>query len=130
MLKLWEDEKKNFKYELGAVTGNFGDIGHYTQLINSDFARVGCGAAMCDSSTFYAYCNYANGQSDINKPYINGSSCSMCPSSSCSQNLCVCEAFCQNSATLDLATCKCNCPTSYSGAQCEIKSEQKILINS
>lgn len=122
VIKLWADEKVNFKYDVGATTGNFGDIGHYTQLISSDMSRVGCGAALCGSS-IYAYCNYANGQSDVNRPYTSGSSCSMCSSSNCKMNLCQCDAFCQNSGTLDLAKCECNCQANFSGAQCEIKKE-------
>ena len=52
-------------------------------MIQSSMLFVGCGAATCDSSTTYAYCNYAFGQGNIENPYISGASCSMCASSNC-----------------------------------------------
>ena len=121
VLKLWSDEKAKFQYDVGAISGNFADIGHYTQLVNNGVGRVGCGAALCDSSSIYAYCNYALGQSEVNRPYTSGPGCSLCPNSKCVNNLCQCDLVCQNNGVLDVNKCTCTCDSSYEGSQCETK---------
>jgi hypothetical protein len=38
------------------------------------------------------------------------------------ENLCQCDAFCQNNGVLDLMKCSCNCDMNFKGSQCEIKN--------
>jgi hypothetical protein len=97
LTKGWYGEKYNFLYgaSYGSTTGNFDTVGHYTQLVTAGVSRIGCGVAQINS-ILYIGCNYANGQINPSKPYINGTSCSQCGSSQCVNNLCICNKFCQN----------------------------------
>lgn len=70
-------------------------MGHYTQLVNSNTARVGCAAAEIlrnGKPVSLVGCNYASGQNfyQVPKPFTNGTSCSMCPGN-CVNNLCECK---------------------------------------
>ncbi len=124
VMDLWLEEAQNFQYGRGAVSGNFNDVGHYTQIINAEASRVGCGAAVCGDSTTYAYCNYALGQGDTQKPFESGESCSKCSESQCKDNLCYCDKLCQNYGQLNLRKCECECDSSFSGDLCEIGSSE------
>lgn len=54
--KGWESEKR--LYRGGAITkGNYGPIGHYTQMVWRGTAKVGCGEAICNGTLLVA-CNY------------------------------------------------------------------------
>ncbi|CAF0721397.1 unnamed protein product [Brachionus calyciflorus] len=119
VINFWIDEKKNFVYGLGSRTGNFQDVGHYTQIIDSNTARIGCGAAKCDNN-IYAYCNYALAQDDWKIPYKRGIACSQCSRKNCQNNLCNCSKLCQNNGILDPIKCECKCPDRFSGELCEI----------
>merc|ERR1712200_24019 len=91
-------------------------VGHYTQVVNSNAIRIGCGYADCPRSTYV--CNYAFGQSNIDEPYTAGDSCADCPNS-CSDNLCDCgDIICKNSGVLNLETCTCECQGVYTGDTC------------
>jgi hypothetical protein len=97
---------------------NLNLVGHYTQIVNSGVSRIGCGAAIVDDYV-YAYCNYAQAQFDIRKPYVNGTSCSSCTRRNCRNNLCNCKKICQNYGKLDPVKCKCECPLYATGDECE-----------
>ncbi|RNA29549.1 cysteine-rich venom Mr30-like [Brachionus plicatilis] len=94
-------------------------VGHYTQVVNSEAIKIGCGGAINDNSkTIIIACNYGVGQSNIENPYKTGSPCSNC--GNCfNETLCNCNKLCQNFGVLDLLTCKCNCPGYASGDECE-----------
>ena len=119
-VQAWLGEKKFFAYgsSSGSSTGNWADVGHYTQIINDGTYAVGCGASQCGSS-FYAYCNYAFGQYGTSKPYASGTPCTNCNSNLCSNNLCNCNKICQNGGTLDTSTCTCKCLPYAVGDLCE-----------
>ena len=120
VVNLWTAEIANFKFGIGSVTGSFYDVGHYTQVVNAQTARVGCGAAQCGGPKLLAYCNYATGQSDTQRPYEAGVSCSKCSAANCVLGaLCNCSILCQNNGNLDLSRCVCNCPPGFSGSVCE-----------
>lgn len=60
MVDSWGDEKQYFRY--GAfpdvsATGNWADVGHYTQLIWKDTTEVGCGLAEAERNTILV-CRY------------------------------------------------------------------------
>lgn len=117
----WASEKSDFTY--GSSANVFSSVGHYTQIVNKNAVRVGCGAANC-AGTSYVYCDYALGQmsNEVNSPYASGQSCSSCGSAGSANNLCKCNLLCLNGGTLDLQNCKCNCPKYTSGSQCETKN--------
>lgn len=94
-------------------------VGHYTQLITSETSRVGCGAATYNNQ-IYAFCNYAFAQYNYERPYENGTSCSMCSKQNCKNKLCTCTKMCQNFGILDLKECKCDCLGYATGNECEI----------
>ncbi len=93
-------------------------VGHYTQIVNSGVSRIGCGAATI-GDYFYAYCNYAKAQFDIQRPYLNGTSCSLCSKNKCRNKLCECRKLCQNYGQLDPVKCECKCPAYARGDECE-----------
>jgi hypothetical protein len=67
-------------------------------------------------------CNFAIGQWDdsfVSEPWVNGTSCSGCESSECSNNLCSCNKICDNYGTLNKQTCTCNCQPYATGDTCE-----------
>jgi hypothetical protein len=60
MVGLWIDEKRMFKRGLFpnvSTTGQWSDVGHYTQLIWSRTARIGCAIASNSESDFLV-CRY------------------------------------------------------------------------
>jgi len=103
ILNGWYGEKSNFEYgaTYGSLTGNFGEVGHYTQMVTASVSRIGCGMAQANSKLYVA-CNYANGQSNPSMPYKNGTSCSQCGSNQCVNNLCTCNKYCQNYGIISL----------------------------
>ena len=124
----WLNEKKNFLYGVGSITGNWEDVGHYTLIINDGVYAVGCGATRCGND-FYMYCNYASGQYGITVPYTSGTPCSNCSSDMCIDNLCQCNKICQNYGTLNSTNCTCMCQPYATGEYCEklicTKSDQQ-----
>lgn len=112
-------EITNFSYGYGSKTGNWENVGHYTQMISSNSYQIGCGASQCENN-LYAYCNFANIQESISNPYTSGSQCSNCNSQMCENNLCTCNKICQNYGTLDPLSCKCNCQPYSTGELCEV----------
>ncbi|KAI3384555.1 hypothetical protein SNEBB_003622 [Seison nebaliae] len=121
-IDLWWDEVKDFTFGVGSKNG--GTVGHYTQLVNANATRIGCGFATC--STLYKRhysCNYLVGQFTYSVPYQkSSSSCSSCPNS-CKNNMCDCQGLkCKNGGTLDRNTCQCQCTPFTKGHECEIAS--------
>lgn len=90
----WFGEKKNFVYANNTME-NFDKFGHYLQIEWAFTSRIGCGFAQINGTNFYLACNYADGVSNIQRPYKNGTSCSACPNQ-CVDNLCTCNKYCQN----------------------------------
>ena len=86
-------------------------------MINDGTYAIGCGAALC-GKRYYAFCNYASGQSTGQFPYSLGPSCSKC-STTCTNNLCSCNKVCANYGTLDINTCTCKCQPYTTGDTCE-----------
>ena len=119
-VQAWLNEIQYFVYgsPSGSSTGNWADIGHYSQIINDGVYAVGCGVTNCGTS-FYAYCNYASGQYGTSQPYSNGTVCANCDLSSCSNNLCSCNKVCQNYGTLNTLNCTCQCQPYATGELCE-----------
>ncbi len=87
-------KKKNFVYANNTME-NFDKFGHYLQIEWAFTSRIGCGFAQINGTNFYLACNYADGVSNIQRPYKNGTSCSACPNQ-CVDNLCTCNKYCQN----------------------------------
>ncbi|KAK7089382.1 hypothetical protein V1264_024953 [Littorina saxatilis] len=99
-----------------------GATGHYIAEIYHASSRIGCGHAKCnDIFGNYWICNYFAGAYSNVDPYEQGASCSKCPNScDASGKLCDCGGkFCTNGGTLDLNTCKCQCPRLWTGDECE-----------
>lgn len=112
-------EIKNFAYGYESATGNWENVGHYTQIISSKSYKIGCGASQCGQN-LYAYCNYANIQDSTVYPYKSGVPCSKCSMQLCANKLCYCNKICQNYGTLDPISCKCNCQPYSTGELCEV----------
>jgi len=54
-VKLWENEKKNYKGQ--AIGSGSANSGHYTQLVWKNTKQVGCGKALCKDNLIVV-CNY------------------------------------------------------------------------
>jgi hypothetical protein len=65
------------------------------------------------------YCNYASGQSVVEKPYSPGIPCTSCRRNLCTNNICTCNKICQNYGTLNSLTCQCVCQPYATGDYCE-----------
>ena len=62
MVGMWIDEKRHFKpgvFPNNSRTGNLEDVGHYTQLMWRDTARVGC-ARSTNEENEVLVCRYAS----------------------------------------------------------------------
>ena len=63
LIGLWTDEKRFFKngaFPDVSTTGNWGDVGHYTQMIWSTTTEVGCAVADNNSGkSTYMVCQYS-----------------------------------------------------------------------
>jgi hypothetical protein len=108
VLSAFYTEIDNFKYGTGSITGNWENVGHYTQIISSSSSKIGCGASQCGNN-LYAYCNYGSMQESVNTPFTSGAPCSKCNANLCSNNLCYCNKICQNYGILDPMSCTCKC---------------------
>ncbi|RNA11378.1 cysteine-rich venom latisemin-like isoform X2 [Brachionus plicatilis] len=118
-INFWLTEQNNFNFALGSKTGQFIDVGHYTQIINSVTSKIGCGVADCGGN-LHAFCNYALAQKEWQRPYKVGPACSKCAQENCENNLCSCDKLCQNNGILDLTNCECRCLDNFSGKLCQI----------
>ncbi|XP_053140251.1 serotriflin-like [Hemicordylus capensis] len=90
-IQSWYDEKKNFKYGIGAVHPN-DVVGHYTQVVWYSSYQIGCAAASCPNATYQYYyvCHYCpagNVVGSLKMPYASGPSCEDCPTA-CDNGLC------------------------------------------
>lgn len=105
-MRLWSNEEKDFRY---GGSNSLSAVGHYTQMVWAETAKIGCGYAQCGGTHYYV-CNYGPaGNLNINRPYERGSSCEDCQSR-CRSGLCDCGGkVCLNGGTMDLNTCKCTC---------------------
>ncbi|RNA44826.1 cysteine-rich venom latisemin-like isoform X2 [Brachionus plicatilis] len=123
VLASWTKEKENFLFKSSSSNGNLLS-GHYTQMIYSSAARIGCGYGFCFNSTYERYfvCYYGEMQTYHSRyePYQEGNKCSGCEKN-CVNGLCDCKGvYCLNGGTMDLNTCTCTCPYStFSGKYCE-----------
>lgn len=64
MVQLWIDEKKAYKSEVipnASITGDFEDVGHYTQVVWSTTALVGCVVADAVGGDEVMVCRYMEG---------------------------------------------------------------------
>lgn len=63
MVDDWGNEKQYFAggvFPDVSTTGNWGDVGHYTQLVWRDTSQVGCGCVDGPDGTRYLVCRYAS----------------------------------------------------------------------
>jgi hypothetical protein len=93
---LWYNEINYFNYTKLSCSGI---CGHYTQVIWSSSAVIGCANAYCPNSNLQSniVCEYAPGGNwDGEHPYKVGPACSQCPSNypKCYNGLCAMEAQC------------------------------------
>nr|P35780.1 RecName: Full=Venom allergen 5; AltName: Full=Allergen Pol f V; AltName: Full=Antigen 5; Short=Ag5; AltName: Full=Cysteine-rich venom protein; Short=CRVP; AltName: Allergen=Pol f 5 [Polistes fuscatus] len=61
LIKLWENEVKDFNYNKGITKQNFGKVGHYTQMIWAKTKEIGCGSLKYMKNNMqhhYLICNY------------------------------------------------------------------------
>ncbi|XP_078504367.1 serotriflin-like [Lissotriton helveticus] len=87
-IQLWFDENKDFKYGTGSTRAG-AKVSHYTQVVWSKTARIGCACHQCSRSVLYV-CHYApqgNIGKVITKPYEQGTPCGKCPKN-CENKLC------------------------------------------
>ncbi|XP_078506073.1 cysteine-rich secretory protein 2-like [Lissotriton helveticus] len=87
-IQVWFDEAKDFKYGTGAAREGAA-VGHYTQVVWSKTARIGCAVQQCPDFVLYV-CHYApegNIGKVITKPYEQGIPCGKCPNN-CENKLC------------------------------------------
>ncbi|HEY5339034.1 MAG TPA: CAP domain-containing protein [Rhizomicrobium sp.] len=72
MIQDWADERKLYRYGVfpkGSTTGNWEDIGHYTQMVWRDTTQVGC-ALVTGGGNDYLVCRYSPpGNYEGEKPY-------------------------------------------------------------
>lgn len=72
MSKLWLKERSNFKYTAipnNSKTGDFEDVGHYTQMVWASSKGVGCALVRGRYDEFFV-CRYSEGGNVIGeKPY-------------------------------------------------------------
>ncbi|KAL8571066.1 hypothetical protein ACOMHN_010527 [Nucella lapillus] len=117
----WSSEEADYTYGMDlSDPAQFGKVGHYTQMVQSNAFLIGCGYAYCTNSQYSRYyvCNYASAQSDPERPYTDGTRCSDC-TNSCSNGLCDCNGLaCLNGGTLDINGCTCQCHSMYTGNDC------------
>ncbi|XP_029452886.1 cysteine-rich venom protein triflin-like [Rhinatrema bivittatum] len=87
----WNKESKDFEYGKGAITEGAA-VRHYTQVVWYKSSEIGCAYAYCPTVKYphYFVCQYfpaGNIQSQINKPYKEGTPCGDCPND-CDNGLC------------------------------------------
>ncbi|XP_077541107.1 scoloptoxin SSD976-like [Haemaphysalis longicornis] len=73
-----------FEQAGGDIVSNYNfspDNGHFTQMVWSRNAKIGCGVTECPNlGGRYMVCNYAPGGNMVGQPvYLQGDSCSQCP---------------------------------------------------
>ncbi len=68
MVKMWEDEKKNYKFPQFPDSSKDGVTGHYTQIINKNVTEIGCGCSKCDKAKL-CVCRYNPIQLGNKPPY-------------------------------------------------------------
>jgi hypothetical protein len=95
----WFNEIKDYNHTKHLCTSG-AICGHYTQVIWSATAVVGCGNAVCPNNMLQTtiICNYApGGNFDGEQPYKTGPPCSSCPSNfpRCMNGLCATDSQCQ-----------------------------------
>ncbi|WP_380877082.1 CAP domain-containing protein [Sphingomonas sp. DBB INV C78] len=73
MVELWIDEKKAFNGHAvpdASITGDFEDVGHYTQLVWSTTRLVGCAVADATGGDEVMVCRYMEGGNVVGvKPF-------------------------------------------------------------
>ena len=63
MVQLWGAEKQYFQYGIFpdvSITGNWMDVGHYTQIIWRNTTEVGCGSANGTDGMNRFVCRYSS----------------------------------------------------------------------
>ncbi|NXY24740.1 PI16 inhibitor, partial [Atrichornis clamosus] len=94
-VKDWNEERKF--YNLTAYLCNPGQMcDDYTQLVWAKTAHIGCGTSFCEKidgieteNMHLLVCNYFPGNMKGKKPYVEGPSCTTCPTGTvCENNLC------------------------------------------
>ena len=105
----------------------------YSQMMWSNTSRLGCSSVWCpevadwDHTGYNLVCNYGpEGNIVRTAPYTpartDADICRKCPGK-CRNNLCDCGGkVCYNGGTLDVATCRCSCPSLWRGSTCKEKS--------
>ncbi|CAL5377552.1 unnamed protein product [Camellia sinensis] len=55
-VKMWVDEKANYDYNSNSCVG--GECLHYTQVVWSNTAQIGCARVQCQNQGWFVTCNY------------------------------------------------------------------------
>lgn len=58
-IRMWNDEKKDYRYGKYGKTSQKGMTGHYTQVVWYTTTKVGCGCAKSKKGGYYFVCNYS-----------------------------------------------------------------------
>lgn len=71
LIKLWENEVKDFNYNQGITPGNFGKVGHYTQVVWANTKEIGCGSIKYIENGWHyqtLICNYGPAGNYMGQP--------------------------------------------------------------
>ncbi|KAI4504389.1 hypothetical protein M0802_000860 [Mischocyttarus mexicanus] len=71
LVKLWENEVKDFNYNQGITKQNFGKVGHYTQMVWGNTKEIGCGSLKYVENNWeshYLVCNYGPAGNYLGQP--------------------------------------------------------------
>ncbi|WP_438725981.1 CAP family protein [Parasphingorhabdus sp. DH2-15] len=74
MVNAWIDERKDYKngiFPNNSRTGNWGDVGHYTQIIWPSTTKVGC-ALSSNRQNDYLVCRYSPGGNIVGRDPLKG----------------------------------------------------------
>uniref|UniRef100_Q05108 Venom allergen 5 n=1 Tax=Dolichovespula arenaria TaxID=7442 RepID=VA5_DOLAR len=71
LIKMWEDEVKDYNPHKDLMHNNFSKVGHYTQMVWGKTKEIGCGSVKYIENkwhTHYLVCNYGPAGNYMNQP--------------------------------------------------------------
>ncbi|KAM9607405.1 LOW QUALITY PROTEIN: C-type lectin domain family 18 member C-like [Trichechus inunguis] len=147
VVSLWFTEGQRYSHAAAECAHN-ATCTHYTQLVWATSSQLGCGQHRCSvgQTEMEAFvCAYSPGGNwEVNGktivPYKKGAWCWLCTASvsGCFKawdhtgGLCEvprnpCRMSCQNHGHLNVSTCHCHCPPSYTGRYCQVRCSVRCV---